>query len=140
MKTCFSSLCLVIVLSSGVAVYAQSKVIKEVPAKMIPSLEGKDLYREYCAVCHGADAKGGGPAASALKKQPSDLTELSHKNNGKFPTLSVQMAIKGNGVLEHGTPDMPMWGSIFSNTGQERDLGDMRVMALLRYVEQIQAR
>ena len=26
---------------------AQNKVIKEVPARMIPSLEGKDLYRQY---------------------------------------------------------------------------------------------
>jgi mono/diheme cytochrome c family protein len=128
------------VLFSGGMAFAQNKAIKEVPVKMISSLEGKDLFHEYCAVCHGADAKGAGPAAEALKKRPTDLTQLARAHNGKFPTLEVQMAIKGNGGIEHGTPDMPMWGSIFNNTGQQRDLGDMRIMALLKYVEAIQAK
>jgi mono/diheme cytochrome c family protein len=145
MKTSFipQSLILAIFLGLGgqVAASAQSKVIKEVPARMIDSLEGKDLYREYCAVCHGVDAKGAGPAASALKKTPTDLTLLARKNKGKYPTLAVQSTLKGHGnIIEHGTGDMPMWGPIFSQTGQQRDLGDMRVMALIKYIEQIQAK
>jgi mono/diheme cytochrome c family protein len=128
-------------LSGFVAAVAQNKVIKEVPVKMIPSLEGKDLFREYCAVCHGVDGKGGGPAAAALKKPATDLTQLSHNNKGKFPILAVQSSIKlGTGPIEHGTGEMPIWGSIFSQTGQQRDLGDMRVTALVKYIEQIQAK
>lgn len=134
---------LVVSLGSFVAgpIVAQTKVIKEVPAHMTRTLDGQELYREYCAVCHGVDAKGSGPAADALKKSPSDLTQLSRKNGGKFPTLAVQMNIKGsNGTVEHGTREMPMWGSIFSGLGQYRDTGELRVMSLLKYIEQIQAK
>jgi mono/diheme cytochrome c family protein len=121
---------------------AQTKpVIKDVPAKMTRSLDGKDLFRQFCAVCHGVDAKGGGPAAAALKKTPHDLTQLSRKNNGKFPALSVKTSITGgDSIVEHGTRDMPMWGSVLSETGQQRAMGDMRVQALLSYIEQIQAK
>jgi mono/diheme cytochrome c family protein len=145
MKKYFVSQSLVFAIFLGLgghaAATAQSKVIKEVPVKMIPSLEGKDLFREYCAVCHGVDAKGKGPAAEALKKPATDLTQLSHNNKGKYPALAVQSSIKlGTGPIEHGTGEMPIWGSVFSQTGQQRDLGEMRVMALVKYVEQIQAK
>jgi mono/diheme cytochrome c family protein len=30
------------------------------PARLIDSLKGPDLYKAYCAVCHGSDAKGMG--------------------------------------------------------------------------------
>ena len=123
------------------AANAQQKVIKEVPARMTRSLEGIDLFREYCAVCHGVNAKGDGPAADALKKHPTDLTQLAHKNGGKFPVLAVQMAIKGsNGIAEHGTREMPMWGAIFSQSGQHKDLGEMRITAVLKYIEDFQAK
>jgi mono/diheme cytochrome c family protein len=123
------------------AAIAQQKVIKQVPAHMTRSLEGVDLFREYCAVCHGVNAKGDGPAADALKKPPTDLTQLARKNGGKFPILAVQMAIKGsNGIAEHGTREMPMWGTIFSQSGQQKDLGDMRVTAVLKYIEDFQAK
>lgn len=132
-------------LTLGIAIAAatgaQTKTIKEVPAQMIQSLDGQDLYQHYCAVCHGIDAKGGGPAAAALKKQPGDMTLLSRRNGGKFPTLAVQITIKGsNEIVAHGTREMPIWGAIFSGGGQYRDMGDMRVMALLKYLEQIQAK
>jgi mono/diheme cytochrome c family protein len=120
---------------------AQTKtVIKEVPAKMTRSLDGKDLFRQFCAVCHGVDGKGAGPAAAALKRPTGDLTQLSRKNAGKFPKLRVKVSITGgDNVMEHGTRDMPMWGSVLSETGQQRAMGDMRVQALLDYLEQIQA-
>jgi hypothetical protein len=39
---------------------------------------GKQTYLEYCAVCHGPDGRGTGPAASALKDPPADLTTLAN--------------------------------------------------------------
>ena len=124
-----------------VAASVRQKVIKEVPAHMIGSLEGIDLYREYCAVCHGVNAKGDGPAAGALKKHPTDLTQLARRSGGRFPVLAVQLTIKGsNLVMEHGTREMPMWGFIFSQSGQQKDLGDMRVMSLLKYLEDVQVK
>ncbi|HLK69284.1 MAG TPA: c-type cytochrome [Bryobacteraceae bacterium] len=122
-------------------VCAQTKVIKEVPVHATNTLNGSDLYHEFCAVCHGVDGRGNGPAAEALKKAPTDLTQLALKNNGKFPTLAVQMSIKGpSGIIEHGTGDMPIWGQALRQAGQNRDFVEMRVYALTKYVEQIQAR
>ena len=121
--------------------YAQTRVIKEVPVHTTRTLDGADLFHEYCAVCHGVDGKGGGPAADALKRRPSDLTQLARQNNGKFPTLAVQMSIRGGGdTIEHGTADMPIWGKAFRQIGQNDDFVDMRLFALLKYVEQIQAK
>ena|SRR5579863_1922919 len=125
--------------------YAQTKVIKEVPVHATRSLDGAELFREFCAVCHGVDGKGKGPAADALKRSPSDLTQLSHKNNGKFPTLAVRVSIQGAGenagqIMEHGTLDMPIWGQVFNPAGQNKDLTEMRLFALTKYVEQIQAK
>jgi len=37
---------------------------------------GEQTYKQYCAACHGADAKGHGPVASVLTTPPPDLTTL----------------------------------------------------------------
>ena len=127
---------------SLVAAAAQTKtVLKDVPARMTGSLNGKELFNQFCAVCHGVDAKGAGPAVSALKRAPGDLTQLSRKHDGKFPKLAVKVTITGgDSVMEHGTREMPMWGSVLTQTGQQRAMGDLRVQALLDYIEQIQAK
>jgi mono/diheme cytochrome c family protein len=126
-------------LGGQIAANAQTKTIKEVPVRMINSLEGKDLYNQYCAVCHGVDAKGKGPAADALKKPATDLTQLAAHNKGKYPDLAVQVSIVGpHGMKEHGTGEMPIWGPIFNQTGSQKDLGEMRVNALVKYIGTLQ--
>jgi mono/diheme cytochrome c family protein len=78
-------------------------------------LAGKKTYTEYCAACHGEDAKGLGPAASALKTPPSDLTTLAKRHGGKFPEDFVAQTIRfGKPVQTHGSVDMPVWGPIFN--------------------------
>jgi hypothetical protein len=59
-------------------------------------------------------AKRDGPAASALKIPPADLTTLAARNKGQFPSLRVMQAIKaGPSVPAHGSEIMPVWGPIF---------------------------
>lgn len=89
---------------------------------------GKKLFMNYCASCHGVDAKGRGPVASSLKKQPTDLTKL--QKGPKFPTSEVTGKISGS-VLSpvHGKKDMPVWGLIFS----QQDITN-----LVKYLESIQ--
>lgn len=135
---------LVLALSCFVAFAADEgsgKTIKKVNAQPTATLNGVDLFKEYCAVCHGTDAKGAGPAADALKKRPADLTQLSRKNGGTFPELHVMNYIKGQDtVASHGSRDMPIWGNIFSQMSPNQDLVQVRVYALLKYVEQVQAK
>ncbi len=118
-----------------------SKTIKRVNARPTETLNGVDLFKEYCAVCHGSDAKGDGPAADALKKRPADLTQLARKNGGNFPELHVMNFIKGQDVVAaHGSRDMPIWGAIFSQMSSNQDLVQVRTYALLKYIEQLQAK
>ena len=78
--------------------------IKRVPAQSIRSVEGKDNYQEYCAVCHGKEGKGDGPAAPALKTPPADLTTIANRRQGKFPSVEVKSIIEGERDLPaHGT-------------------------------------
>jgi len=75
--------------------------------------EGARLYSQYCATCHGVDATGAGPMAPALVLQPPDLTQLSTRNDGVFPTARVAMRIDGRDPLvAHGSP-MPVYGDFF---------------------------
>jgi mono/diheme cytochrome c family protein len=84
------------------------------PGKRASSERGKELFSEYCASCHGVSGKGDGPAASALKIPPADLTALARRNKGQFPSLRVMQAIKaGPSVPAHGSQVMPVWGPIF---------------------------
>ena len=118
------------------------KVIQHVPVKAVSPASGKEMYTSYCAVCHGTDGKGGGPAASALKVPPTDLTLLSKTNGGKYPALKVTSSIRGEAALPaHGSKDMPVWGTLFwgMSSGHQSEV-QQRVMNLNRYIESLQAK
>jgi mono/diheme cytochrome c family protein len=89
--------------------------VKHVPITNAPPNSGKDMYNSYCAVCHGKDGKGGGPAASAMKTPPTDLTSLAKNGGGKYPSSHVAAVIRGQAMTaSHGSKDMPVWGPLFS--------------------------
>lgn len=116
------------------------KVIKHVPVKNTSAASGKEMYVSYCAVCHGTDGKGGGPAASALKVPPADLTVLSKNNGGKFPSLKVSATIRGDSAVPaHGSKEMPVWGALFRDMSQGHE-GEVqqRVTNLTKYIESLQ--
>jgi mono/diheme cytochrome c family protein len=106
------------------------------------SFRGPELFRAYCATCHGMDAKGGGPMAASLKVAPADLTRIAERNGGKFPFLQVQKIIAGEQQPPgaHGTREMPVWGPIFSEVSWDQDLGRVRIYSLALYLESIQVK
>src|SRR5512137_2588513 len=92
----------------------QKKTIKKVPIKHTSAASGQEMYMSYCAACHGKDGKGDGPAASALKAPPPDLSALAKGNNGKFPSDHFAAVLRfGTPAPAHGTSDMPIWGPLF---------------------------
>ena len=121
---------------------------KTVPLKngasvpLIQSIQGADLFRAYCASCHGADAKGSGPMARSLKVAPADLTHISARNGGVFPKMRVERIISGEEqpAFGHGSSEMPVWGPIFSKVTTDVDLGLVRIDNLARYLDSIQQR
>lgn len=114
--------------------------IKHVPLKQTSPASGAEMYKAYCASCHGLDGKGNGPAAEALKVPPTDLTALAVKNGGKYPALRVSAVIRGEQELAaHGSKDMPIWGNLFwgISGGHETEV-QQRVTNLNKYIEGIQ--
>ena len=100
------------------------------------------MYTLYCAVCHGVDGRGNGPAAEALKVPPSDLTNLTGKNRGKYPSDHVTSAIQGDLRLPvHGSKEMPVWGALFWDMSQGHSSEVLlRVTNLNKYIESLQAK
>ena len=106
---------------------------------LIRSVEGPDLFRAYCASCHGKDGKGNGPAAATLKATVPDLTIITVNNDGNFPVARIKRIIMGEGMIaSHGSREMPVWGPIFHQVEEDVDRGNVRVENLVSYLESIQ--
>jgi mono/diheme cytochrome c family protein len=120
----------------------KEKTLKKTPIQHTSPASGKEMFNSYCAVCHGTDAKGGGPATAALKSTPPDLTTLAKRHDGKFPEDYVTTVLRnGTKVPAHGTSDMPMWGPLFASvSGHEQPVINMRISNLVRYLESLQAK
>lgn len=133
---------LAVALSAGAQQTQPSTQIKHVPVKPTSAASGAEMYLNYCAVCHGKDGKGNGPANAALKVSATDLTTLTQKNGGKYPGLHVTSVIRGEGDLPaHGSKDMPVWGPLFwrMSQGHEAEV-QQRIANLNQYIESLQAK
>lgn len=121
---------------------AQQKEIKHVPVKPTSAASGEQMYENYCAVCHGKDGKGNGPATDALKTAPTNLTQLAKNNGGKYPSDKVSNTIRGDqNIPAHGSKDMPIWGNVFWHMSQgHQSEVQLRIANLDRYIESLQAK
>lgn len=112
---------------------------------------GENEYMGHCAACHGVDAKGNGPVAEVLSTKPSDLTQITKKFEGTFPTDRIYQVIDGRKMISpHGDTQMPVWGHRYRAAAEQRAgevphdvdaqaLAHGRIMSLVRYLESIQA-
>lgn len=116
---------------------------------------GQREFNANCAACHGMDAKGRGPVAGFLIKNPPDLTQVARANGGVFPMDRLYRAIDGTDLPEgaqpgpHGSREMPIWGRDYRTRDAEY-FGDVpynpdamvraRILALLEYLNRLQAR
>ncbi len=67
---------------------------------------GRAFYGANCAGCHGADGRGGGPAAAGLPRPVPDLTAIAARNGGVFDRNAVMSTI--DGYYRRGDPSHPM--------------------------------
>ena len=118
---------------------------KQTPVNQSQSLSasltaGRQLYQEHCSACHGADAKGHGPAAGTLKRPPSNLTTLSMRHGGKFPYDYVSnVLLFGSNHPSHGSVEMPTWGFIFRYLDNQNEaLVRQRIANLSGYLMYVQ--
>jgi mono/diheme cytochrome c family protein len=129
-------------LALGVSYADQSKAKVTIPVNKTTPTDGKQMYNGYCAPCHGVDGRGHGPAATALRTQPVDLTDLSKKNHGRFPDTHIVSVLQfGSEVQAHGNAEMPVWGPILGRMNQTNVQDkQLRISNLSRYLESIQAK
>ena len=103
-------------------------------------------FRMSCAVCHGKDARGDGPLAHVLTVKPTDLTNLSKRNKGQFPSEAVVETIDGRTQISaHGTREMPVWGTRYeAEVGRQygpygsETVVKTRILELVHYLQSIQ--
>ena len=124
--------------------YANQSTAKTViiPVSKAQVYNGEQMYVSYCAPCHGVDGKGNGPAASALKKQPTDLAALSRNHGGKFPATHIVSVLQfGTANPSHGSAEMPMWGPVLgsvNSTPSEPNVRALRISNLSSYLQTLQ--
>jgi mono/diheme cytochrome c family protein len=136
-----------LLLSSASLAFAQESQaqIKKVPIKKTSVTSGAEMFSEYCAACHGPSGKGDGPAASALRIPPANLTTLAQRHGGKFPDSYVATVLD-NGVHEakaHGSKDMPVWGALFGSISGGQSLASqevkLRISNMSEYLRTLQS-
>jgi len=94
---------------------AQTRTPTQVQVETDPvSIEaGQDVYMVFCQTCHGAEARGGGPLAAIMTREPPDLTRLAAHNGGRFPAELATRQIDGRDPLAGHGGEMPVFGPVF---------------------------
>lgn len=128
-------------LAGPVALAAESA---SAPADADHAREGRRLYLQYCAACHGREANGLGPVAPVLTPRPTDLTTLGRRHGTPLPKPMLGEFIDGRREIRaHGTTDMPVWGENLSDPLPASVNAAVRVrgqiLLILDYLETVQA-
>ena len=109
-----------------------------------PAPSAAKVFAQNCASCHGTRGRGDGPEAARLPRAPADLTQISARHGGAFPTGEVMAAIHGyRGQEIHAL--MPEFGSVLESptvlwvdaAGQEVPTPEA-LLALAKYLEDMQ--
>lgn len=76
-------------------------VVTQPTSSVAQNINGKDLYTQRCAMCHGADIKGTGPLAKKSTPPTPDLTTAAFKKRlNDYPGVIVSSVIlRPNGDL-----------------------------------------
>jgi mono/diheme cytochrome c family protein len=110
-------------------------------AEDLSTSTGAQLFRQYCASCHGRGGEGNGPVAPFFKLLPPDLTLIARRSGGSFPAERVQRIVDGReSVTPHGAREMPVWGMQFAMSKDDPAAGNAAAeAAILRLVEYLRS-
>jgi mono/diheme cytochrome c family protein len=138
--------------------WTQTAKVEKLQMRAIASVDGRTLFGEYCAPCHGVDGKGQGRLAAQLRVPPPDLTTIAIRHGGKLDAGAIEDRINGwkqiprtmgeaakqahtrdTGEDPENMPVMPSFGPIFASLyrqeGRDRQI---RMTNLVRYGKSLQ--
>jgi len=100
--------------------------------------EGKVVFNERCAVCHGDQADGEGPMAKTIS--PPKPADFRREEYATMPVDSIRAVVVKGGAALGRNPRMPAWGEELSDEEIEavvafvRSVGRFRQMPTRRQV------
>ena len=112
----------------------------------VSELSGMEMYERLCSSCHGLTGRGDGPVSPLIAIGVPDLTRISSRHGGEFPTEIVRRTIDGRWDRRaHGARDMPVWGwqlydSSSLDDSDERAQVDSMIDRLVVYLRGIQVK
>lgn len=86
---------------------------------------GAEIYSQRCALCHGAEGKGDGPASAGLNPKPRNHTDGSYMNHRTEEELL--------GVIREGKGAMPAWKAVLTEEEIQKVLKHVRTLAVPPY-------
>jgi hypothetical protein len=109
------------------------------------AVDGRLLFMDSCAGCHGVSGMGDGEFGQQLIKPPADLTTLAARYDGVFPRDYVMSTIDGYRRGSHFSASMPVFGdgdlgpTVIIEDGQGNGTPvPVKLLALANYLETIQ--
>jgi len=78
------------------AVNAMEEQIREQPIDKSAATPGRAIYAQFCAVCHGDQGKGDGPAGANLAVKPLDLTVHALQHDEEYRIAAI---MRGRGAM-----------------------------------------
>lgn len=88
--------------------------------------DGKVVFQERCAVCHGEDADGAGTLAQEMESpKPADFRQKAY---ARMPVDSIRRVIVQGGKATGRNPRMPAWGD---------ELTEAEIEAVIAFVRSV---
>jgi mono/diheme cytochrome c family protein len=92
---------------------------------------GKEIYEQYCALCHGPQGKGDGSLSANLDPKPRNHTDGAYMN--ALSDAHLLKVIGGGGAAAGLSPIMPAWGAILSAQQIQDVVAFVRTLAMPPY-------
>jgi hypothetical protein len=116
-----------------------NNVEKDHPGQLIPSLEDLTSSIPIALPVMARTRRVKVRRLRHLIAKLPDLTTISRRNGGIFPTSRIEHAISGDEIIiAHCSREMPVWGPIFHQIEQDRDFGNVRLHNITHCLETIQ--